>query len=57
MQINNGFFKNSKVALSKADTYDRELLYGTIKEQFNLLGIQPSDFSGKKVVLKLYACT
>ncbi len=52
MQINNDFFKNNKVALSKADTYDREQLYGIIKEQFQLLGIDLAQFSGKKVVLK-----
>ena len=33
MQIYNDFFKNNKVALSKADSYDRERLYGIIKEQ------------------------
>ena len=52
MQINNVFFKNNKVALSKADRYDRDFLYGIIKEQFALLGIDLSEFSGKKVVLK-----
>lgn len=52
MQINNVFFKNNKVALSKADRYGRDFLYGIIKEQFALLGIDLSEFSGKKVVLK-----
>lgn len=52
MQIYNDFFKNNKVALSKANTYDRELLYNVVKEQLTLLGIDLSDFSGKKVVLK-----
>ncbi len=52
MQINNDFFKNNKVALSKADTYDRERLYIIIKEQLQLLGIDLSEFNGKKVVLK-----
>ncbi len=52
MQINNGFFKNTKVALSKADRYNRELLYGIIKKQLQLLDIDLAEFSDKKVVLK-----
>ena len=52
MQINNGFVKNNKVALSKADGYDRDALYTLIKDQLTLLGIDPAELSGKKVVLK-----
>ena len=52
MQINNGFVKNNKVALSKADGYDRDALYALIKDQLTLLGVDLTEFKGKKVVLK-----
>lgn len=52
MQNNNIFFESNRVALSRVSVYDRELLYSTLNEQFALLGIDPSGFKGKKVVLK-----
>ncbi len=52
MQTGNEFFKNNKAAISKADNYDREMLYDLIIKQFDLLGIDLSEFKYKKVVLK-----
>ena len=40
------------VAISRQDTYDRDALIDLLRQQFDVLGISPALFAGKRVVLK-----
>lgn len=42
----------TKVAISKCNSYEQKQVTGGIREALNLIGVEPSYFSGKKVLLK-----
>ena len=45
-------FENASVTVHRVDSYDTDLIYDTLKKQFELLRITPDIISGKKVVIK-----